>query len=497
MKSMRSVLPIWVVLLVLAAGVIPAQQPRGPGYQDQAGWPDGVKGQRIRALLDLVNAPAPGDMEAFLRDHCTAAMRQAFPVAVATAEVAGWRRTAGKLEFHGLRTYDPPRPGTTVIVKAANLEDWRAFTIEFAPSPEALIANLRFSPARPPTDVKPDSSPLTEAQFLKKVDDFACRAQACHLFSGSLLVAKDDQVLLSYAGGESNRGDHVLNKIDTKFNLGSMNKMFTAVAIAQLAERGKLSYQDTLDKYVDENWLPKDITAKITIENLLSHRSGLGSYFNKTFMEASRAAFRELADYRPLLKEEKLQFQPGSRFGYSNTGFFLLGVVVEKASGQNYFDYIRKNIYEPAGMKDSDCYDLDLPIENLAIGYIPDESTPYGWRSNTFQHVIRGGPAGGGYATGPDLLRFARALQTGKLVSADSLKTLWTDHFGDQYGYGFIIAAGAAGRQVGHSGGFPGLSANLAMYLDKGYVVCVLSNTDMGAEPLVQRIGEWLARLAP
>lgn len=479
-----------LTLLVAAGWTVTAQK-----FTDQPAMPDGPQGKHIQALLDLVNGS--GTADDFLRDHGGEALRKAFPPEDARAELARWRRQAGKVTFHGLRVYDPPRPETIVIVKTANLDEWRAFALRFESGPEARLADLRFVPARPPNDVKPDTAPLRESDFLKMADDFARRAQACGLFSGSLLVARGDKVLHTFVCGESNKGDHVLNKIDTKFNLGSMNKMFTAVAVAQLAEKGKLSYGDTLDKYLDETWLPKDISAKVRIEHLLSHRSGLGSYFNQTFMGMSRDRLRELADYKPLLKGEKLAFEPGSRFQYSNTGFLLLGAVVEKASGENYFDYIRKHIYEPAGMEDTDCYDLDLPVENLAIGYIPDASTPYGWRSNTFQHVIRGGPAGGGYSTVPDLHRFARALQEGKLATAETLKKLWADPYGDRYGFGFTVISGPAGRQVGHGGGFPGLNSNLTLYLDKGYILCVMSNYDEGAEPLVQRIGAWVARVAP
>src|SRR5262249_4825572 len=158
------------------------------------------------------------------------------------------------------------------------------------------------------------------------------------------------------------------NRIDTKFNLGSMNKMFTAVAIAQLVERGKLSFDDPLSKFLPD-FPDKESAEKIKIKQILTHTAGLGGYFSQKFIESSRDRFRTVDDMMKLAKEEKLQFEPGSKWQYSNTGFLVLGAVVEKVSGQSYYDYVRENIYRPAGMTNSDCYELDRVNTNLAVGY--------------------------------------------------------------------------------------------------------------------------------
>ncbi len=130
------------------------------------------------------------------------------------------------------------------------------------------------------------------------------------IFSGTLLIAKGEKILMEHACGEANKSFHVPITIDTKFNLGSMNKMFTAIAIAQLKEKSLLSFDDSIDKYVDETWLPKEITSKITIHHLLPHTSGLGSYFNEIYWKSSRELYRKLEDYKPLLKDEKPAFEP-------------------------------------------------------------------------------------------------------------------------------------------------------------------------------------------
>jgi CubicO group peptidase (beta-lactamase class C family) len=406
----------------------------------------------------------------------------------------GFQRETGGVEFFGIRTYMPERPGeTVVIVKDKNLEDWQGIVVRFGKGPDFLIDGLGMSPARPPKSV--EEPPLTPEEFLKQTDAFMAKLIDKGLFSGTLLVAKGEKELLTMAAGEASKAFHVPNTIDTKFNLGSMNKMFTSTAIVQLAEKGKLSLDDPIGKYIDESWLPKDVTAKITIRHLLTHSSGLGSYFNETYIKSSRALFRKLDDYKPLIKDDRPAFEPGKQFQYSNTGMFLLGVVIEKVGGEDYFSYIRKAISEPTGMANTDCYEMDYPVENLAIGYSPDPKSPYGWQNNLYKHVIKGGPAGGGFSTVKDLHKFALALLAGKYVSQDSLKEMWTDHLGADYGYGFGVSEGPEGKVVGHSGGFDGINSNLSIYLKSGYIVAVMSNIDNGASPVARKIGHLLGRV--
>jgi len=173
----------------------------------------------------------------------------------------------------------------------------------------------------------------------------------------------------------------------------------------------------------------------------------------------------------------------------------LLGVVIEQASGEDYFDYVRAHVYAPAGMTKSDCFELDQPVENLAVGYERDEKCASGWRNNVFQHVLRGGPAGGGYSTVGDLFRFARALLAGKLVSVATLDELWTDALGADYGSGFAVSDEPQ-KIVGHGGGFPGISANLDVFVESGFVVAVLSNYGLAASEQSRKLRELVLRVA-
>jgi CubicO group peptidase (beta-lactamase class C family) len=463
-------------------------------YSDTPALPEGVKGQRIQALIAALNSGNPDEITKFLTTHCTERFRTFVPMEEHIRVFQGFLQETGGIDFSGIRSYAPERKGrTVVIVKDRNYESYRGLNLGFTDPPESLIGGAGFSPARPPAGLKEPS--LTGEEMIAETKAFMTRIIDKGLFSGTLLIAKGDKVLLTMAAGEASKAFHVPNNIDTKFNLGSMNKMFTSTAVVQLAEKGKLSLDDPIGKYIDESWLPKEVTSRIKIRHLLTHSSGLGSYFNETYQKSSRALFRKLDDYKPLIKDDRPAFEPGSRYQYSNTGMFLLGVVIEKVTGEDYFSYIRKVICEPAGMMDTDCYEMDYPVENLAIGYSPDPKSPYGWQNNLYKHVIKGGPAGGGFSTVQDLHKFALALLGGKYVSEDSLKAMWTDHLGADYGYGFSVSEGPEGKVVGHAGGFDGINSDLSVYLKPGYIVAVMSNTDRGANPVAAKIGALLGRV--
>jgi CubicO group peptidase (beta-lactamase class C family) len=237
----------------------------------------------------------------------------------------------------------------------------------------------------------------------------------------------------------------------------------------------------------------------VRVEHLLSHTSGLGSYFNETYQRMARQLLRKVDDYKPLVAEETLTFEPGSKWQYSNTGFLLAGAVIEAVTGRDYFDVVRERVYAKAGMPGSDSYDIDLVVANLAIGY-SRERTLSGerWRANTFEHVIRGGPAGGGYSTARDLLAFAEAMREGRLVTPATAERLWSakpELQSPEYGYGFGVSKDALGRSTGHSGGFPGIASVLDIYLDTGWTVVVLSNVDSGMQPVAQKLREVAGRI--
>ena len=488
-----------LVLALVAAwgafGVMPvrsasAQQTRGE-YRDVQGLPDGPIGERIKTLADVINANDASRVEAFIKDATTKAFQSFVPMSEHVATFAEVYSQSRGFEIYGLRKYEAKAPPTehVVIVRNKLTGGWEAFVLNIEAEPPHRIAGLQFAPARPPSDL-PAPERLTDAEIVESLEAFVTKLAKADAFSGAVLLAKDGKVLFKAAHGQASKRFDVPNRIDTRFNLGSMNKMFTGVAIAQLVQRGKLSLDDTLSQYVSTDWLPREITDKIRIKHLLTHTSGLGSYFDGPFMASSRDLYRALDDYKPLIVGATLAFEPGTGWQYSNSGMFLLGVVIEKVTGQSYFDYVRENIHQPAGMVNTDCYEMDKPVPNLAIGYSKEAD---GWTNNLYKHVIKGGPAGGGFSTVEDLFRFAEAMRAHKLLDATHTEMVWSAKpalNSPEYGFGFGVGGGPGDRIVGHSGGFPGINSNLDIYLDSGYTAAVMSNYDQGARPIQVKIRE-------
>lgn len=332
--------------------------------------------------------------------------------------------------------------------------------------------------------------PPSNAELTKAMDAVLAPLIKEDKFSGAVLIAKDGKPIYRKAAGFAHFGHRVKNNIDTKFCLASTGKMFTAVAIAQLVDAGKLSYEDTVGK-IDPSFPSEEIRQKVKVKHLLTHTSGVQDIFTDEFFNGARDHYRDLADYMPLFQTKPLEFEPGSKEQYSNGGFCLLGYLVEKASGMPYWDYVRKHIYEPAGMKDSGPFEMDIDTPNLAYGYtlqtIFGKPYPDGKRrNNLFTHSIKGSPAGGSFSTVGDMVRFGEALKSGKLLSRAGFETLTSPKTpvknGGAYGYGFAIRELNGEKIIGHSGGFLGIGSMYSVYLKSGYTVSVLSNYDEGAD---------------
>ncbi|MGD9630089.1 MAG: serine hydrolase domain-containing protein [Pyrinomonadaceae bacterium] len=378
-----------------------------------------------------------------------------------------------------------------VVVKSKLTGSMDALLVRVAPEGPYKIIGIGLRPPIADPTITPKK--LNADQAVKDLEAFLKKLAEADVFSGSVLMAKDGKVVYKGAFGMANRDFNAPNKIDTKFNLGSMNKMFTGVAIAQLVEKGKVSYDDPLAKYIPDFPNP-EAAQKIKIKHLLTHTAGLGGYFSERFQKLARDQIRSVDDMLNLAREDEkdIAFEPGSRWRYSNTGMMVLGKVIEIASGQTYYDYVRENIYRPAGMTNTDCYELDKVNTNLAVGY-DKQFTDSGitWRNNIFAHVMRGGPHGGGYSTVEDLLKFDQALRSGKLVSAETFKLLTSpkpELNSPNYGYGFGVEPER--NVAGHSGGFPGISSNLDMYLGSGWTAIVMSNYSRGSGPVSTKMAE-------
>ena len=250
-----------------------------------------------------------------------------------------------------------------------------------------------------------------------------------------------------------------------------MNKMFTAVATLQLVEAGMLALDDPIGTHLPD-YPNQDLASQVTVRHLLTHSGGTGDIFGPEF-EQNRLALREHRDYVDLFGSRRAMFEPGSRFEYSNYGFVLLGVLIEAVSGESYYDYVRNNVFQPAGMTSTDSLPETDNVPDRAIGYVRAGD---GWEPNTDTLPWRGTAAGGGYSTVGDLLRFAQALSSGNLISTATLAEATRPHQ-QGYGYGFAIGQDPV-PNYGHSGGAPGMNGDLRIYPELGYVVVGLSNLD-------------------
>jgi len=313
---------------------------------------------------------------------------------------------------------------------------------------------------------------LKEAEALAALTARAGELAKKDEFSGVVLVARHGQVLLQKAWGLANRENGKPVTLDTRFRLGSMNKMFTAVATLQLVEAGKLALDDPIGKYLPD-YPNKDVASKVTVRHLLTHTGGTGDIFGPDF-EKNRLTLREHSDYLKLYGSRGLTHEPGAEFRYSNYGFVLLGALIEKVTGTSYYDYVRSHIFKPAGMSSTDSLTEADAVPNRSTGYMKNDGK---WVPNTDTLPWRGTAAGGGYSTAGDLLRFAQALESGKLISKASLAAATTP-YKEHYGYGFGIQGEGPLRGYGHGGGAPGMNGELRIFPQLGYVVVSLSNLD-------------------
>jgi CubicO group peptidase (beta-lactamase class C family) len=319
----------------------------------------------------------------------------------------------------------------------------------------------------------PAGPPLDDRAAVEAMQAFLTRTAEADSFSGAVLLARDGTPLLRQAWNRAERRFAVPNQPTTRFNLGSINKLFTRVAIAQLAEQGKLSLDDPLTKWLPD-W-PGRSASSITIAMLVGHRAGIGDIFNARYDATDRSKLRHNRDYIPLFRDEPLWFEPGTSERYSNGSYVLLGEIIARASGRDYYDYMRDRVWEPAGMTGTGYFAADEPTPDLAMGYTRGEDRREPLHENVFSRPARGSAAGGGYSTVDDLLRFDQALLANKLCGAGW--TAWvTGGPAPTDARAASATRGGPGLSFAFAGGAPGISAE---YLHEGpLTLIVLGNFD-------------------
>jgi CubicO group peptidase (beta-lactamase class C family) len=324
------------------------------------------------------------------------------------------------------------------------------------------------------------------AQDAQRMDDVVQSYVRNRTFMGTVLVARDSDVILSKGYGSANLEWDIPNTPATKFRLGSLTKQFTAASILLLEERGKLKLDDPIKKYLPDAPAAWDA---ITIFNLLTHTSGIPNFTNLPEYKKLKLEETPVANTIAIVRDKPLDFAPGARMSYSNSGYLVLGYVIERITGAGYGKFVTDNIFTALGMKDSGYDSNTAIILHRAAGYVP---SPAGPANAAFIHMSIPHAAGGLYSTTADLLRWEEGLFGGKLISAASL-TKMTTPFKNDYAFGLTVQTVAGRKVIEHAGGIEGFNTFLAYYPETKVTVAILANLN-GQAP--NQIAAQLADLA-
>jgi CubicO group peptidase (beta-lactamase class C family) len=324
------------------------------------------------------------------------------------------------------------------------------------------------------------------AQDTSRMDQVVQYYVSSGQFMGSVLVARDKEILLSKGYGSANLEWNIPNTSLTKFRLGSITKQFTAASILLLEERGKLKVEDPIKKYLPDAPAAWD---KMTVFHVLTHTAGIPSYTNSPEYPKLEPFPITPAQIVALFRDKPLDFTPGERMQYSNSGYVLLGYLIEKISGIRYQDFLQNNIFTPLGMQDTGYDSNSTVILRRAAGYARGSKS---LENAGFVHMSVPFSAGGLYSTTEDLLRWESALFNGKLLSAESLKKMTTP-YKDNYAFGLTVRTVNGRKVIEHGGGIEGFNTYLSYFPESKVTVAVLGNVN-GSAP--EQIGYSLSALA-
>ncbi|HJU39194.1 MAG TPA: serine hydrolase domain-containing protein [Tahibacter sp.] len=435
--------------------------------------PDTPAGKIGRELLRRINADTPEQMRAWAPTVLSPAVGSDAAATFVDGLVSAVRDSGG-----------------VTLTRAHVQHGLLVLTVRVHRGGQLAMLILAADPAQPDRLAQADLMPMDDPALYAGWPDTAVsnetlrrlvrtaldRLVQTHDFSGCVTVADGGKTVVDECRGLAERNFGVPVDRQTRFRVASVGKMFTAVAIGQLVEAGKLSWDSTLDALVPE-YPDRDAAKKITVWQLLHHTSGLGDFFVPAFF-AQRERYVVPADYLDLIARQPRAGEPGE-LAYSNAGYVLLGRIVENVSGEDYFDYVQRHVFAAAGMRSSGFDTLDEATPKLATGYFRASPFSTAWKASWMKSPFKGSPAGDAYSNNADLLRFAEALHGGKLLKPETLASMFKDPV--PMGPG-AIGAGfgerlSHGRHVrGHQGGIEGVTTNLAMVWETGAAVALTSN---------------------
>ncbi len=449
----------------------------------QAPLPDTPAGRRFSQFADAFNRADREALRVFLEQHQPQELKQ-------LDNLLGFRGNTGGFEL--LKVESSAAAKIVVLMKEKDSDQYARAEMEVeAAEPHGVTSRSIRGIPRPAEFPAP--ARLADPELVAALRALLDKQAAQDKFSGAVQVVRGEKTVFEGVYGRADREKNLANKLDSQFRLGSMNKMFTAVAVAQLAQQGKIRLEDPIGKYLPD-YPNRDVAGKVTIHQMLTHTGGTGDIFGPEFTK-NRLSLRELKDYVALYGQRGPKYEPGSRWEYSNYGFLLLGVVVEAVAKKSYYDYVQEHIFKPAGMTASDSLPEEAAVAKRTVGYMRRDGAE--WRPNNNTLPYRGTSAGGGYSTVGDLVRFGRALLGHKLLNAEYTRLATTGKVSTsrgQYAYGFFDSTEDGVRNFGHGGGAPGMNGDLQIYPDAGYIVAVLANLD---PPAAGRISSFVgARLA-
>ncbi len=397
------------------------------------------------------------------------------------ADTLGWRAQTGEFSVEGVESSD--EASIVAVLHDDNDPDERQ-RVRVGFTSKQAAPKIEFEGIEIPRRTQADA--LTG--LMKKLDGWTVSGD----FSGAVLIARNGKVLLRRAWGLADREVGESNRPDSRFRVASVGKMFTAVAVMQLVERGRIALDAPVGRYLPD-YPNAQVREQVKVRDLLTHYGGIAQMdypdedgFTRAEYATLRQKLRTHADYVAYYGPRRSKRPPGEKMEYNNLGFIVLGAIIERVSGTSYYDYVERKVLRPAHMRETGYLPETQVVPGRVEGYTRRDGQ---WVSAADTFPWRGGAAGGCYSTVDDLLKFAQALQRGLLLKAESLREATRAQVPEGwYGYGFITVGKGPLRRYGHTGDAWGMSADVRFFPESGYVLISLSNLD---ESVAYRPARW------